>query len=275
MSTRRRLTILSAAGLAVLAVLALSAVFAVQPSVLATDARLKTEATTLAASKHAGALCQDCHAAPTIGAQFDYDVRVTAGMFGAIFGVKRDLSLYTAPVTGACERCHKSLITVSPSGDLKIPHRAHVDILHVPCVRCHAYLVHGLSPEGKHAPTMAGCLTCHDGKQAKNTCTTCHTAKAAPASHEDTSTWLLVHPQAPAESIATCAKCHGWTKNWCADCHSRRPPSHTAGWRKTHGAVVATMRPRDCEVCHTRSFCVNCHGVLPPLNYSPAVKFAQ
>jgi len=29
---------------------------------------------------------------------------------------------------------------------------------------------------------------------------------------------------------------------------------------------------RDCEVCHTGSFCINCHGDVPQLNFDPNLK---
>ena len=68
---------------------------------------------------------------------------------------------------------------------------------------------------------METCLKCHDGKQAKNACVTCHTRKAAPANHR-AKDWDIIHPTMQAKM--DCAKCHGWTEKWCAECHTRRPP---------------------------------------------------
>ncbi len=93
-------------------------------------------------------------------------------------------SVFATPTNEACLECHNDLRSVSPKGDLQIPHRAHVTILKMECVECHDYLVHELNPSGKHLPTMAGCLRCHDGDTAKDTCTACHTQKAAPDSHQ-------------------------------------------------------------------------------------------
>ena len=70
-----------------------------------------------------------------------------------------------------------------------------------------------------------------------------------------------------------CVPCHGWTTNWCADCHSRRPRDHTADWRKTHGQAVAAHR--NCEACHTADFCIKCHGAVPQQNFNPALKLVQ
>jgi hypothetical protein len=176
------------------------------------------------------------------------------------------LPTFDKPTVAACSGCHANLITTTPKGDLKIPHRAHVDVLKVQCATCHQYLVHQVSAEGKHTPPMATCLVCHDGQQAKNACSTCHTAKAAPAAHA-ASDWLIVHPQRQAQ--LDCKTCHQWKTAWCADCHSRRPASHTTDWRTTHGAAVKIRR--NCEACHTAQFCSDCHGVVPKLNFDPTL----
>ena len=52
----------------------------------------------------------------------------------------------------ACSKCHVDLRTVSPSGDLNIPHRAHVAVLKMQCVECHDNLVHTTNAAGQPHP---------------------------------------------------------------------------------------------------------------------------
>jgi hypothetical protein len=177
---------------------------------------------------------------------------------------------FETPTNEACLECHSDLRTISPKGDLQIPHRAHITILKMDCVDCHRYLVHELSPEGKHTPPMIECLTCHDGDTAKDACTACHTQKAAPESHS-ASDWLITH--AAQVDDPECITCHKWKDDWCADCHRDQPRSHTSDWRSVHGERVAEHR--NCEACHEADFCVRCHGVVPPLNFDPTLKLVE
>ena len=182
----------------------------------------------------------------------------------------RQPNFLKTPTNDACRSCHPDYRTVSPSGDLNIPHRAHVVVLKLQCVKCHTFLVHEKSPEGNNKPRMAACLTCHDGKRAKNACATCHTNKAAPANHKSKD-WVVAHPA--MQRKLDCSKCHGWTANYCAECHTRRPRSHGADWRKKHGLAVKTRR--NCEACHQPAFCIRCHGDVPTQNLNPVLKLVR
>jgi hypothetical protein len=221
-------------------------------------------------STHVAARCQDCHVAPGLGSQAAYAVQSIGGFYAALLAPSRTPEHFASPTNASCLACHEDLRSISPEGDLLIPHRAHVNILKMDCVECHDYLVHEISPEGAHRPTMAGCLTCHDGDTAKNTCSACHTSKATPESHK-VDDWLIVHDDAAARE--DCDSCHAWTEDWCVDCHSKRPASHTDDWRAVHGEQVA--KRRTCEACHDAAFCEKCHGVVPPLNYDPALKLVE
>ena len=93
-------------------------------------------------------------------------------------------NLLKAPSRAACQKCHTSYRQVAPSGDLLIPHRAHVEVLKIECVACHKDLVHSLNRRGFNRPEMERCLEqCHDGDKATNECVKCHTRKQTPASH--------------------------------------------------------------------------------------------
>jgi len=217
-------------------------------------------------SVHAKTTCQQCHVPPRVLPQSAYAVRMLGEFYLSLAMPDWEPEAFPKPTNAACERCHLDLRTVSPKGDLKIPHRAHVSVLKLDCIECHNYLVHDKSPEGKNTPPMTGCLKCHDGKTAKNGCPTCHTNKAAPATHK-AADWVIVH--ADKAKGDDCIKCHKWNDKWCTTCHEMRPRSHTVKWRETHGEQV--KKHRSCEACHTGAFCKKCHGEVPKDNLNPAL----
>jgi hypothetical protein len=264
---KRSLLWAAVAAVLVVALVLIPGYLALQPGFVTRYPNLSVQYKTWSASTHKDVPCQACHVPPTLLSQAAYSARMLGEFYLSLVSPGRRLDVFAPPTNAACQKCHTTLVTKSPKGDLIIPHQAHVVVLKLQCVRCHAYLVHEDSPEGKHTPPMAACLKCHDGVQAKSACVTCHTAKDAPDSHK-AADWLVVHAQ--RQQSVDCAACHGWTKNWCADCHSRRPPSHVADWRTTHPAAVKAHR--DCEVCHTAAFCVKCHGDVPQLNFDPSIK---
>lgn len=258
----RRALVAAVGVLAVLAVfVALPSYIASQPDFLGHYPDMKMQHDTWTTSVHANVPCEGCHVSPNLFAQGVWYVRM-AGEFYLSVIPGRDPQLLSKPTNDSCLQCHSDLRTVSPSGDLNIPHRAHVEVVKVQCVVCHKYLVHEKSPEGKNKPAMATCLTCHNGVTAKNNCSACHRNKALPPTHQ-AADWIFIHPT--KVGVIDCAQCHKWTAtNYCAKCHSTRPRSHTATWRSDHGARA--LAHRDCEVCHQRSFCIHCHGQFPTAN---------
>ncbi|KAF0206945.1 MAG: cytochrome c3 family protein [Actinomycetota bacterium] len=271
--TPRTLRMLVRIGIALVAIAALvvaPVLYASQPSFLARYSNLSAPYKAWTTSTHKDVACESCHVPPTVVARAAFSARMLGEYYLSLVSSSRELDVLRPPTNASCQPCHADLVSVSPSGDLKIPHRAHVDVLKMSCVECHDYAVHEKNAKGTHVPPMTACLTCHDGKRAKSACTTCHTAKAAPDTHKATD-WVVVHPL--QQTGGECAKCHAWTKNWCADCHFRRPASHSTDWRKKHATAVKGRR--NCEACHPASFCVRCHGVVPQLNYNPATKLVK
>jgi hypothetical protein len=272
----RRLTVGLAVGLGLFLVLfVIPGRVATQPSFMQRYENLESHYGTWETSVHSKVRCQECHANPGIIPQTVFNVKMLGEAY-ASWVTERNPDVFHTPVNGACENCHVDLRQVSAAGDLKIPHRAHVDALGLACVECHDNLVHvepaegDRAVEGENAPTMETCLGCHDGEQAKNGCTECHTDKAAPDDHQ-TAEWLIVHPDMQEE--IDCAECHGWVENWCEECHTRRPPSHTETWRKDHPSQVEERR--NCEACHVGEFCIECHGEVPALNLAQAPELAE
>jgi len=162
-------------------------------------------------STHVEAGCEGCHVPPKVLAQTGYRLRMAGEFYRSLVSRSSEPKVFGTPTNEACLACHSDLRTVSPKGDLQIPHRAHVTILKMKCIECHNFLVHETSPAGTHTPPMAGCLRCHDGDTAKDGCTSCHTEKAAPESHQAPD-WSVVHAQRAAEP--ECQSCHKWTEAW-------------------------------------------------------------
>jgi len=259
----------AAAVAAVILLVVVPGYIASQPQFTQRYGNMADEYATWETSVHAKASCQSCHVDPDFTAQTAYSARMLGEFYVKLVARSRQPDVLATPTNDACSACHIDLRTVSPSGDLLIPHRAHVDVLGLDCIACHDFLVHEQSPEGGHAPRMVTCMECHDGEQAKDACTTCHTEKAAPESHQ-AEEWLVVHADA---RTAECDSCHGWTDDWCVECHTRRPASHGERWRSTHRDQVEQRR--NCEACHEGDFCIRCHGVVPSLNLDPALALVE
>ena len=208
-----------------------------------------------AKSTHSKVTCTQCHVEPGVGGFVSFAARSIPAFYSQLVTGASDTNLLKAPSRAACQKCHTTYRTVAPSGDLLIPHRAHVVVLKMECVDCHKDLVHSENRRGFNRPEMETCLECHDGETASNACADCHTAKATPKSHE-AKDWLQVHG-ASAEKV-DCAECHDWTPDFCAECHAKRPASHTGNWKTDH-APHAKKRGEGCLVCHDKKFCEECH----------------
>jgi len=267
---RRLILVVSAVLAALLVLVVVPGYLASQPGFFGGYPALAEQHGPWETSTHREAGCEGCHVPPGQLARAGYRVRMVGEFYLSLLPGTRRPDYFATPTNDACLACHSDLRTISPKGDLQIPHRAHITILKMECVACHNYLVHELSPVGKHAPTMAECLSCHDGDTAKDACTACHTQKAAPESHA-TEAWLVAHAAEAADP--DCATCHKWTDDWCVDCHLDLPRSHGTDWRAVHGDRVAEHR--NCEACHEAEYCVPCHGETPQLNYDPTLELVR
>jgi hypothetical protein len=270
-SRRKRLLVGGLVALAVVLLVVIPGYLAQRPQFMSRYHKFSPQYESWATSVHAQVACQKCHVKPGFFPQMGYRVQALGQFYASLVSrANPPKAIGTPPTNDSCRSCHPDYRTVSPSGDLNIPHRAHVVVLKLKCIECHTDLVHTANAQGDHKPSMETCLVCHDGKKAKNACVNCHTGKAAPANHK-AADWVVIHPTMQAKM--DCEKCHGWTENWCAECHSRRPPSHVKKWRSLHGAAV--NKRRTCEACHEAAFCIECHGELPKLNYDPALKLVR
>jgi hypothetical protein len=267
---RRRIVRVSVVVVAILLFVVAPIYIALQPKFFERYPAMEKYYDTWGKSVHSEVTCQMCHVSTKLQDRALYTARMAGEFYLDILPISRNPKLQGAPPNDTCESCHIDLRSVSPAGDLRIPHKAHVEVLKIDCVACHETLVHTKNINGGHAPTMEMCLKCHNGKKAKNACDTCHTDKGMPQDHK-TPDWQVVHSQ--KKNQVDCQKCHGWTEKWCAECHSRKPKAHTVDWRATHQDEVE--KRRNCEACHDGTFCVKCHGEVPQLNYDPALQRVQ
>jgi len=208
-------------------------------------------------STHGRIPCSGCHIDPgPVGFIVFAAKSVPAFYSQLIFGPGPE-NLLQAPDRAACQKCHTGYRTVSPAGDLLIPHQAHVEVLKINCVVCHKNLVHSLNAAGYNKPEMQTCLSsCHNGVKATNKCEKCHTRKQVPPGHLK-SDWLTIHPT--MVNTIDCGHCHAWSPNYCRECHAHRPPSHVGNWKMGHGVRAKARGTKGCLFCHGQAFCSRCH----------------
>lgn len=209
------------------------------------------------ASTHARIPCSGCHIEPGLSGYLTYGARSVPAFYSQLVFGPAPTNLFQVPTRAACQKCHTSYRQVSASGDLLIPHKAHVEVLRLACAVCHKDLVHTRTPEGFNEPKMSTCLTlCHDDVKATNSCAKCHTAKQVPESHK-TVDWLRVHSS--RTETTDCGRCHAWSPDYCGKCHAKRPRSHAGNWKREHQVRARVRGPKGCLSCHGSGFCKECH----------------
>jgi hypothetical protein len=207
-------------------------------------------------STHARMSCIGCHVEPGAQGMLSFAARSIPAFYSQLIFGPKSTNLLSVPSNKACQKCHTTYRQVSPNGDLLIPHRAHVQVLHIQCATCHKGLVHVANPKGFNRPKMTMCLDeCHNGVKATNKCVKCHTHKNTPDSHNRPD-WLQIHSK--MTETVNCGRCHQWSPNYCQDCHKKRPSTHVGNWKKQH-QFRAKVRGKGCLFCHGQKFCKQCH----------------
>lgn len=253
---RRRL-LGAAATLLVVVLLTLPVFSTLQPAYYGRYRELRARMDHWRTSTHGKMACIDCHVDPGTASLILFGGRSVPAFYSQLLQGPSETNLLSVPSRSACRKCHTAYRAVSPAGDLRIPHKAHVEVLKIDCAECHEDLVHSANERGFNRPRMVMCLErCHDGEKATTECTKCHTRKQTPDSHERPD-WLEVHSEMTEE--IDCAECHAWSPDYCEKCHTKRPSSHAGNWKKDH-AAHAERRGKGCLVCHGgQRFCKRCH----------------
>ena len=126
-------------------------------------------------SSHAEIGCVKCHLKPGFAGMVTQRLGTTKNMIMYFITGKGSIGTIK-PGNEMCLQCHIAEKTVSPSGDLIIPHPLHVEEVEVTCAECHTNVVHHRPKDAKRSVvTMETCYICHDGKQATDKCEDCHT----------------------------------------------------------------------------------------------------
>jgi nitrate/TMAO reductase-like tetraheme cytochrome c subunit len=215
-------------------------------------------------STHANVNCTGCHVDPGVIHSLEHKVLALKEVYDELFGSGQMPADIKQPKNENCLQCHNVSRTVSPSGDIKIPHQQHVQMQGLRCTDCHFNVVHSRRGTPGGPPPMDVCYMCHDGKKAPNACATCH---ANPPSEQSAHPVNAVenHGQLALERPDDCYRCHSKASNFCQDCHNQPPATHQLlDWRYTHRAEVEAKGRQVCLGCHTEQFCQKCHEVTHP-----------
>lgn len=197
-----------------------------------------------------------------------------------------------------CTNCHNFLA----SGGSLVPDRGA-------CLWCHATSKTARVTTEPKSPMQFACRNCHNphrpGQNARRQCGTCHRKEAVAAlrlgpKHRDCGTchrphsWKVkgarlcqeCHGRTPAGSRAHTLRGHAGTSVDCLSCHrphewkSHAPDTcrhchqfidhkvHPGAWLHRHGRT-ARRDDSQCEGCHTKAMCTDCHGGVP-VPHSPS-----
>ncbi len=156
-----------------------------------------------------------------------------------------------------CDYCHPGFdYTVQklparwsfPDPNIVFPHKVHVD-KKVACGVCHQDMASVALATRDELPKMEVCLTCHDGRQAPNACSTCHPTAARGGR------LLVSFGNTPAKLRPGAGNPFGI--------------DHGIRFDKNHGSR-AMMEQNTCSECHADSECLSCHdSLLKPLTVHP------
>jgi hypothetical protein len=230
-----------------------------------------------------GMQCVQCHTRITsskVSAQNDLPTGE------ACDGCHGDQHPQTAETSRHCADCHPHVqeLRVTATSSISAPtlefsHAAHLD-RGAACSDCHGDFSEVGLATIRHLPREADCMSCHDGKQASQRCSTCHPSgsdgRLLTAIGDDpvadaliprgSSAWGAEHDLAFVQDHAgvaksnpeLCATCHD--ESSCQDCHAgpiRPLRLHAADYVNGH-AVDARAATQDCSSCH--SLQVDCRG---------------
>ncbi|HEX3015180.1 MAG TPA: cytochrome c3 family protein [Desulfobacteria bacterium] len=243
------------------------------PTFCQTCHEMRPEYVTWKASAHSQISCLDCHSQPGTNQLITQKTMFLKELYDHLIGnINTPISLDDPTPDVVCEKCHTDKRVATPSGDIKIPHKAH-KARGIPCMACHSAVAHAeiaengftadgnwqkwIEPVGKVYMrqdflkfSMAECLDCHQELSAGpgvDQCDACHTKFIKPASHKDKQ-FLIQHGRAAFKDINQCDQCHKVTK------------FSKAIQTRVSNPVVQYARSND--------FCSNCHRKTKPANHT-------
>ncbi|GAB4251423.1 MAG: hypothetical protein Kow00129_12280 [Thermoleophilia bacterium] len=174
-------------------------------------------------STHSKFGCVECHVKPGVVNHFVNQIRVTENIYENFFGTADMPATISSASNENClqDGCHSLNRTASTSGDLKIPHREHVQLRDLECKHCHFNVVHTVDG-GTPVPPMGVCAMCHDGTQAPNTCDTCHERPPSAEGVHPEEMAVEEHAEIARGRVRDCFDCHHSDQSFCAQegCHA-------------------------------------------------------
>jgi nitrate/TMAO reductase-like tetraheme cytochrome c subunit len=172
-------------------------------------------------STHSKFGCEKCHVKPGLLNHAINSMIVSQNVYLNFVGRAEMPDQIGSATNENClqDGCHTTNRIASTSGDLKIPHKDHVEFRDLECKDCHYNVVHTVDG-GTPKPSMGVCAMCHDGERAPNTCDTCH---RDPPTAEEEHPGLAVdeHGEIAKGRERDCFKCHHADASFCAQsgCH--------------------------------------------------------
>jgi nitrate/TMAO reductase-like tetraheme cytochrome c subunit len=216
-------------------------------------------------STHAKVSCVQCHEPPGFANAVKWRAREWLNVWADYLNVSQLPNHGQRPGNANCLRCHSLDRIPDRHGDIRMPHRLHVELRNLTCVDCHDTVAHP-GPGGKTGVSMSVCTMCHNEQGASADCTVCHITP--PPKNVHPKDYLQTHGAQALADEAACMRCHHSRADFCNPCHANPPPDHFSGtWRYTHGPK-ATRDPLSCIGCHDKAtFCEQCHRVSHPTDW--------
>jgi nitrate/TMAO reductase-like tetraheme cytochrome c subunit len=248
---------------------------------------MKPELYTWQASSHSQVLqCVGCHAPPGTLKKMKYKLFSVKEWYASLTGNYGILIQATTPIPDqVCNQCHDmTKRTVTPSGDLIIPHTIHAE-KSVSCTSCHSGIAHGniaekkvtfrtdygkwdeatgkrfMSDESAVRPDMDTCMSCHKVRKAPLDCSACHSTSMIPEGHEDEVFKMGGHGRIESEELVNCDSCHSYMSTEKVEVTKESGSKYLQFLTKSDEKNT-TISVRDYAKSNT--FCMDCHKKMPP-----------
>ena len=265
--------------------------FTNSPSFCSSCHEMQPEYTTYTASAHDQISCVQCHIKPGTINMLTHKMKSLKEVYYHVTGVPKQIvqTEEEAVSNQNCLQCHSLNRDVTPSGDLKVNHKKHIQD-GIPCITCHSGVVHAkiaardinveadrsqwttqtvnkLVEEKYLRPNMGTCIDCHN-KVNKGEKPWKDPAYSVPPNPEETApkteekgknTTELKGQKATQEIILESLN-QPVAKELkvsmeCSTCHSEisMPKDHRAvNWNSSHG-TAAVQKLDQCFSCHQDS----------------------
>ena len=183
-----------------------------------------------------------CHVEPGIFKALEHKVLSYKEIYANFFGKGADARRRQAPHQRVVRAVpHARSRRVSPSGDIKIPHREHVEMQGLKCADCHFNVVH--TRHGHAGRRAAHGRLLHVSRRQEGAERLLHLPRqpAATRARRIPTDALENHGKLARDRIEDCRRCHSERSKFCENCHSKPPATHTSPRR---GATRTRSRSR-------------------------------